>query len=99
MNKAYYQSMFGSTKGKVYRVVNNLPTETSTVTEQFIKDAGTDLVSIVVVNLENTCVVYSDLVGNLVSSYFEEIVDLTPEIIEPVVEEVPPVETSEEGTP
>jgi hypothetical protein len=99
MNKEYYQSMFGSTKGKVYRVVNDLATATSTVTEQFIKDAGTDLVSIVVVNLENMCVVYSDLLDSVSSTYFEEIVDLTPEIIEPVVEEVPPVETPPEETP
>lgn len=99
MNKAYFCTMFSTNKGKVYRVVNGLPTETSTVTEQFIKDAGTDLVSIVVVNLEQDCIVYSDLVDGLTSSYFEEIADLTPEIINPVVEEVSPIETPVEGTP
>lgn len=97
MNKQYFCAMFCANKGKVYRVVNDLPSDTAKVTEQFITDAGTDLISIVVVHLENDCVVYSDLADTVVSEYFEEIADLSPEI-EPIVEaETPPVEEPVDG--
>lgn len=96
MNKQYFRTMFCADRGKVYRVVNGLSTDTSIVTEQLINDAGTDLMSIVVVNLEKDCVVYVDLSESISSEFFEEITDLTPDVVEippaDVLPEVPPVE-------
>lgn len=86
MNKAYFQSMFGSTKGAVYHFIGEVPEEqdpTSLITEKFIETAGTNLVSIVVVNTNGMFVVYSDFDGEVSSSNFELV---TPLIPDPVIE-------------
>ena len=84
MNKQYFQNMFGSTKGAVYRFVSEVPEDhdpIASITEQFIAAIGTDLVSIVVVDMNGTWVVYSDFSEVFVSTIFELITNLTPEII------------------
>ena len=94
MNKAHYQSMFGSTKGAVYRFIGEVPEgqdPTALITEKFIEESGTNLVSIVVVNTNNMFVLYSDFGGVLSSSDFTLITDLTPD---PVIEITPEPEAT-----
>jgi hypothetical protein len=99
MNKAHFQTMFGTTTGNVYRFVGEIPEEqdpTSLMTEKIIEASGTNLASIVVVNTRNMFVLYSDFTGILTSSDFELITDLTPdpviEVTIPEPEATPPEE-------
>lgn len=90
MNKAHFQSMFGATKGAVYRYAGELPEgkdPTTLITEKFIESCGTDLFSIVVIHTSNMFVVYSDFGGEVLSSDFTYITDLIPD---PIVEIVIP---------
>ena len=82
MNKAHFQSMFGSTKGAVYQFTCELSEgqdPTALITEKFIEAAGTNLISIVVVTVGSMLVVYSDFAGEIVSSDFNLITDLIPD--------------------
>jgi hypothetical protein len=94
MNKAHFQTMFGTTTGNVYQFVGEITESqdpTSLMTEKFIEASGTNLVSIVVVNTSNMFVLYSDFDGVLSSNDFEIITDLTPD---PVIEITPEPEAT-----
>lgn len=89
--------MFGSTTGNVYRFVGEIPESqdpVALITENFIQAIGTDLVSMVVVETNNTFMVYVNSTELIEDSEFMLVADLTPDpIIElPVVvpEELPP---------
>jgi len=92
MNKAHFQSMFGSTKGAVYRFVGEVPkgqNPTAVITEKFISSFGSDSMSLVVVETNNMYVLFTDLSGLVTSDDFNLLSDLTPDpVIEPIVEAI-----------
>ena len=89
MQKTLFQSMFSSTSGNVYKFTGEIldgENPTSTITEKFIDAAGINLMSIVVVQIQGSFVVYTDLTDVIVSENFEFLTDLLPDpVIEPGV--------------
>lgn len=94
MNKSFFQTMFSSTSGNVYRFIGEVAegeNPIAVITEKFIVVAETKLMSTVVVQTNNMFVLFTNLVETIMSPDFELLTDLTPDpIIEPDVVEQPP---------
>ena len=94
MNKSFFQTMFSSTSGNVYRFngeVTDGENPIAVITEKFIEAARTDSISTVVVQTNNIFVLFTNLLETITSPDFELLTDLTPDpIIEPVAVEQPP---------
>lgn len=87
MNKAYFQTMFGTTAGNVYQYVGTIPAEqdpTSVITEKFIQCVGEAPGSIVVVEVKHIIVVFSNNIVEINSSDFQLITGLEPD---PVIDQ------------
>ena len=90
--------MFSTTSGNVYRFTGDVgENPVSVITECFIQDSGQNLMSIVVVEMPNQYVLYTDLTEVVTSDNFELITDLVPDVV--VIPEVsePPDEQPPEG--
>jgi hypothetical protein len=94
MNKSIYQTMFSSTFGNIYQFVGEVidgENPVASITEKFIKAAGSNLMSIVVVQYNNTFILYTDFNEAVSDSDFEFLTDLTPDVVpEVIVTEQPP---------
>lgn len=99
MNKEFFQTKFG-TNGQVYKFIGTIPDEIVDVTEknryvtiQFVTDVNNFQLAtnaIFIPMWEHIILVYGDV--QYESDLFQFITDLTPDLVEPVVEET----TSEE---
>ena len=81
--------MFGATTGNVYRFVGEIPESqdpVALITEQFISDAGTNVMGTVVVETQDMFVLYTSLDTVVTSESFEFLTDLVPDPV--VTEEV-----------
>jgi hypothetical protein len=96
MNKPHFQTMFSSTSGMVYQFLGEIPDgakPVAVITEMFNEDSGQDLMSTVVVEMDNRYVLYTDLLEVVTSDNFELVTDLTPDVVvipEPLTDEQPP---------
>lgn len=91
MNKALFQSMFSSLSGNIYSFsgkISKTADPTAVITEKFVTAAGSNLMSIVVVETRGIFVVYTDLLDLVTSIDFTFLTDLTPDVIVEPVEEI-----------
>lgn len=98
------QNIFGTDPAKIYIFDGAIPQDNDPVeyiTHQFVEDAGTNLITCVVTEIQGTLIVYTKEEHQL-SDKFRLYVELplpVPEIVIPPVEETPPEETTPEQGP
>lgn len=96
MNKEFFQTKFG-TKGHVYKFIGTIPDEIVDETQknryvaiQFVTDVNNFQLAtnaVFMPNYGNIIFVYGDV--KYESDLFQFITNLTPDVVEPVVEETP----------
>lgn len=96
MNKEFFQTKFGK-NGQVYKFIGTIPDEIVDETEknkyvaiQFVTDVNNFLLATNAVFIPmwgHMILVYGDV--QYQSDLFQFITDLTPDVVEPVVEETP----------
>lgn len=90
----------GKTSGYIYRFTGTVPADqnvTAYVTGKFVEATGDNITSTVVVEVQNSIIIYVDWPEDKMNSAdFELLADLVPEP-EPVVEPTPAEEPAPEG--